>query len=65
MNFALLSSLKIICAISAMNWGMVIFFNYNVIDYTLVVLGATRDVYRFFYAIIALSGIGLFVSLFV
>jgi len=64
MNMTVLIILKIICSMAAMNWGMVVFFNYNVIDYTLVVCGATKEIHKIFYAIIGLSGIGLFVSLF-
>ncbi len=56
-------SAKLISAIGAMNWGLVVFFKFDLVQYVSIMV-RMRQVSNILYGIIALSGVYVFISLF-
>lgn len=63
MNKMLTNVYCLVSAIGAINWGFVAFFNFNVVAYLAALLGFIPFLDKIIYAIVALCGIMVLVSL--
>lgn len=54
---------KFLCAVGAINWGLVAFFQFNLVEWVDKMVG-TVGLDKIIYAIVALAGIYLLVALF-